>query len=86
MQRPNFPAGAMQKLVIGPVSAGDAEIFRKFAYWLGVPDRFRIETYDNGTRVVVLGPVSAGDAQMAYLLADFLGLVEQGLFRSEAES
>lgn len=86
VQRPNFPAGAMQKLVIGPVSAGDAEIFRKFAYWLGVPDRFRIETYDNGTRVVVLGLVSAGDAQMAYLLADFLGLVEQGLFRSEAES
>lgn len=33
-----------------------------------------------------MGPVSYGDAQMAYLLADFLGLVEQGLFKSEPVS
>ena len=52
VQRPNFPAGAMQKLVIGPVSAGDAEIFRKFADWLGVPDRFRIERKFAGDHLV----------------------------------
>ena len=86
VQRPAAPALEKKTVVIGPVSAGDAEIFRKFAEWLNLQWLYSIEDYDNGTRVVVLENISAGDAQMAYLLADFLGLVEQGLFKSEPVS
>ncbi len=86
VQRPALPTAARQTVVIGPVSVGDAEIYRKFADWLNLQGLYSIEDYDNGTRVVVLENISAGDAQMAYLLADFLGLVEQGLFKSEAVS
>lgn len=86
VQRPAAPAVEKKTVVIGPVSVGDAEIFRKFAEWLNLQGLYSIEDYDNGTRVVVLENISAGDAQMAYLLADFLGLVEQGLLKSEPVS
>ena len=86
VQRPAAPAVEKKTVVIGPVSAGDAEIFRKFAEWLNLLRMYSVESYDNGTRVVVLENISAGDAQMAYLLADYLGLVDQGLFRSEPVS
>lgn len=85
VRRPAAPAAAQQTVVLGPLTDGDAQIFEKFARWLGLTDRglYRAEAAGSGGTRVVLGPVSAGDAEMARQLADYLGLNDRGLLKIE---
>ena len=83
--RPAQQPAALQRVVIGPVTAGDADILQKFAAWLGLDARGLVRREDAGSGArVVLGPLSAGDVRMTAELADYLGLTQAGLVKVEA--